>query len=207
MRWACASGDQLFREIEGRCRRIAVAKPTGVGGHGREEVVGHGWRQRNCQRLKCLVNQPPRGFRSGVNETCRGQILGEVVVDHDLVRGQLGEKCRKVAELVFGSGVQHDDSVDVAPGVARQRKPLDGFAGIEKVVTRRPSAGNNAAHRFAARLQRFAEGQQRAETIGIGTDVGGEQETLMFADKAGKRSPIKRHRVPFVAGRVKEALY
>src|ERR1700722_16580096 len=121
-----------------------------------------------------------------------------MVVDDHLRDGQARQEGCEIAKLIFGSGVEDDHRVNIAPSVARQRKALDRLGRIEKVIPRWPSAGNERADGFAEMLQRLPQGQERSQPVAIGANMGRQQKSLMFAHEADKRSPIERHNGPFM---------
>ena len=61
-----------------------MPEPTGVHGHGHEELAGHARTQGHPQGFQSLVDQPSRGLSGNIRQAQATEvILGQVVIDHN----------------------------------------------------------------------------------------------------------------------------
>ena len=78
----------------------------------------------------------------------------------------------------------------------RSKRPMIAL-GIHEIVARRPDAGDDQVDFLAQAAQHLRQSQLRAEPVGIGPDVRGDQEMLLLLDQIDEWLPVERHESSF----------
>ena len=117
-------------------------------------------RRRRSQGRDRFINQPARRFRRGIDEPRAAEIvLRHMMVDDQLRHVKRLEEGAEVAELVPGSGVEHNGGVGVAVVVAGRRERANTLRRIEETRSAAASCWRRSYERFCPALRGYRRGR------------------------------------------------